>query len=201
MEDLLKNFCRQHVVQVWQALPELIHFVFWSFYASILTTFVGCAIENIWVIPWNMFNFCICGTTVCHFRPHATLILSGLSSAFALLPMIFNWAPSSHTYPTMLQQEHNNNLKLWPMPRTNPKFQKLAKLVSETTVKKNQRHVGRIHWIAENGLEDCGDAAFWIQTRFLAALAALYLTLVSQSVSQSVTATLEFWHKEWFLIL
>ena len=35
------------------------------------------------------------------------------------------------------------------------------------------------------------------QSSFLAALAALYLTLVSQWVS----ATLEFWHKEWLLTL
>ena len=38
---------------------------------------------------------------------------------------------------------------------------------------------------------------FW----FLAALAALYLTLISQSVSQWLSATLEFWHKEWLLRL
>ena len=36
---------------------------------------------------------------------------------------------------------------------------------------------------------------------FLAALAALYLTLVSEWVSDSVGATLEFWHKEWLLTL
>ena len=36
---------------------------------------------------------------------------------------------------------------------------------------------------------------------FLAALAALYLTLVSDSLTESVGATLEFWHKEWLLRL
>ena len=36
---------------------------------------------------------------------------------------------------------------------------------------------------------------------FLAALAALYLTLVTHSVDQWVSATLEFWHKEWLLRL
>ena len=37
--------------------------------------------------------------------------------------------------------------------------------------------------------------------KFLAALAALYLTLVSQWVSDSLSATFEFWHKEWLLTL
>ena len=36
---------------------------------------------------------------------------------------------------------------------------------------------------------------------FLAALAALYLTLVSESVTHSLSATFEFWHKEWLLTL
>ena len=36
---------------------------------------------------------------------------------------------------------------------------------------------------------------------FLAALAALYLTLVSDWLTDSLTATLEFWHKEWLLTL
>ena len=44
-----------------------------------------------------------------------------------------------------------------------------------------------------------------LKFRFLAALAALYLTLVTDSLShwltQSLTATLEFWHKEWLLRL
>ena len=38
-------------------------------------------------------------------------------------------------------------------------------------------------------------------SHFLAALAALYLTLVTEWVSESVTATLEFRHKEWLLRL
>ena len=39
----------------------------------------------------------------------------------------------------------------------------------------------------------------WV--RFLAALAALYLTLVSQWVGEWLTATFEFRHKEWLLTL
>ena len=48
------------------------------------------------------------------------------------------------------------------------------------------------HWSSERR-----NRAAW----FLAALAVLYLTLVSGWVTHWLTATLEFWHKEWLLRL
>ena len=41
----------------------------------------------------------------------------------------------------------------------------------------------------------------WNFQIFLAALAALYLTLVTDSLTDWLTATLEFWHQEWLLRL
>ena len=55
------------------------------------------------------------------------------------------------------------------------------------------------HW--SNAEKNWNQDSITTEKVFLAALAALYLTLVSDSLTHWVGATLEFWHKEWLLRL
>ena len=57
-------------------------------------------------------------------------------------------------------------------------------------------------WAHHDCFAFCWNAG-WLKKKktFLVALAALYLTLVSQSVSESLSATFECWHIEWLLTL